>query len=217
MTTQTKTVTESIVHSEEQQKLLDKKGGNQRVGIFGGTFNPPHYAHLVIAEQMREELELDRIHFMPTAQPAHASGKTTIDSNLRVDMLDLAIQDNPYFSLDLTEVTRGGKSYTIDTILAFKEANPDTEYYFIIGQDMVLDLPNWHRIDELVDLVQFVAARRPGYVGDSQYPILWVDVPEYEISSSDIRQRVRDNKSIRYLTHESVIQYIETKGLYQDD
>ena len=132
-------------------------------------------------------------------------------------MVELAIEDNLNFCLDLTEVSRGGKSYTVETMRALTEANPDVEYYFIIGQDMVLDLPTWDGIDELMELVQFVAAKRPGYEGESPYPIIWVDVPELALSSSLIRQRVSEGKSIQYLTPPRVIDYIKTEGLYTHD
>lgn len=205
----------SVACQAEVSTVLDQTSPRKRVGILGGTFNPPHYGHLVIAEQVREELELDSVHFMPTAQPAHLQGKNTIDAALRVDMVELAIQSNPQLTLDLTEVIRGGKSYTIETMKSLKEANPTVDYYFIIGQDMVLDLPNWEGIDELMQLVEFVAVRRPGYIGGSDYPLLWIDVVAYDVSSSMIRQRVSLGQSVSYLTPPAVINYIEQKGLYK--
>lgn len=207
----------TTVETQTKTVVTTMEKPNKRVGIFGGTFNPPHYAHLVIAQHIQEELELDRIHFLPTAEPSHTNGKTTIPADYRVDMVELAIEDNPNFCLDLTEVSRGGKSYTVETMRALTEANPDVEYYFIIGQDMVLDLPTWDGIDELIELVQFVAAKRPGYEGESPYPIIWVDVPELALSSSLIRQRVSEGKSIQYLTPPRVIDYIKTEGLYTHD
>lgn len=207
----------TTVETQTKTVVTTMEKPHKRVGIFGGTFNPPHYAHLVIAQHIQEELELDRIHFLPTAEPSHTNGKTTIPADYRVDMVELAIEDNPNFCLDLTEVSRGGKSYTVETMRALTEANPDVEYYFIIGQDMVLDLPTWDGIDELMELVQFVAAKRPGYAGESPYPIIWVDVPELALSSSLIRQRVSEGKSIQYLTPPRVIDYIKTEGLYTHD
>lgn len=189
----------------------------KRIGIMGGTFNPPHIGHLAIAEQVFETLELDAIHFMPTYKPGHVNEKKTIDANYRVDMLDYAIEDNPHFSLNLTEVNRGGATYTVDTIRELKEANPDTEYFFIIGGDMILDLPNWKEIDELVKLVQFVGVNRPGYISETDYSIIWVDALKIDISSSTIRQRVKEGLSIKYLTKDSVIEYIEQKGLYKNE
>lgn len=207
----------TTVETQTKTVVTTMEKPHKRVGILGGTFNPPHYAHLVIAQHIQEELELDRIHFLPTAEPSHTNGKTTIPADYRVEMVELAIEDNPNFCLDLTEVSRGGKSYTVETMRALTEANPDVEYYFIIGQDMVLDLPTWDGIDELMELVQFVAAKRPGYEGESPYPIIWVDVPELALSSSLIRQRVSEGRSIQYLTPPRVIDYIKTEGLYTHD
>lgn len=202
---------------EPEVQTLSQTDTHRRVGIMGGTFNPPHIGHLIVAEQVCEALELDSIHFMPTFKPGHASGKETIDANYRVDMVDLAIEDNPHFALDLTEVNRAGTTYTIDTIKELKEANPETEYFFIIGGDMVQDLANWKAIDELVSLVHFVGVNRPGYVSETDYPIIWVDTQEVDVSSSEIRERISQGLSIKYLTSPSVIDYIEQKGLYKND
>jgi len=132
-------------------------------------------------------------------------------------MVDLAIEDNPDFSLNLTEVNQGGKSYTIDTIKELKEANPHTDYYFIVGGDMVEDLNNWKSIDELVNLVQFVAVRRPTFKTETPYPVIWVDVPQLAVSSSEIREKVATSCSIKYLVPDEVISYIDKKGLYIND
>lgn len=202
---------------EPQVDLEMTEDTHKRIGILGGTFNPPHLGHLIVAEQVYETLELDAIHFMPTNEPGHADGKDTIDPDLRVDMVDFAIEDNPNFWLDLTEVNRPGTTYTIDTMKGLKEANPDTEYYFIIGADMVNDLPNWKDIDELIDLVHFVGVKRPGYEIETNYPIIWVDALEIPISSTMIRKRVSQGASIKYLTPDSVIDYIDKQKLYKKD
>lgn len=209
----------------EKAKVLDPEtiveqnnsSNRRKIGILGGTFNPPHIGHLLLADQVKDQLNLEDVHFMPNANPAHVNEKTTIRSDYRVDMVDLAIEDNPEFSLNLTEVNRGGTSYTIDTIKELKEASPNTDYYFIIGGDMVEDLKNWKSIDELVELVQFVAVRRPTFKTETPYPVIWVDIPQLEVSSSEIREKVSTNCSIRYLVPEQVIDYIDTKGLYVDD
>ena len=132
-------------------------------------------------------------------------------------MLELAVADNPCLDIEPIELIRKGKSYTYDTMKALKEANPDTDYYFIIGGDMVEYLPKWHRIDDLLHLVQFVGIRRPNYPTESTYPIIWVDVPQMAISSTLIRQKVKRGCSTRYLLPENVINYIQEKGLYQDE
>src|SRR5690625_2434815 len=177
----------------------------EKVGILGGTFNPPHMGHLVMADQVKDQLDLDKILFMPTAEPPHSSvEKKTISSDIRVEMVELAIQDNSNFDIELYEVESGGKNYTYDTMKALIELYPAVDFYFIIGGDMVSDLPNWYKIDELVQLVQFVGVKRPGYEVESEYPIIMVDTPLIDISSSLIRKKVAIDCSIRYLVPEAV-------------
>lgn len=188
-----------------------------KIGIIGGTFNPPHIGHLIIAEHVRDQLGLEKILFMPSYTPPHKKQKKTIDSKHRIAMLEKTVSQNNQFEIDLSEIKRKGKSYTYDTIKALKEVYPDTEFYFIVGADMVEDLPNWHNIDELVSLVQFVAVNRPGYQVSSSYPVIMVDVPDIDISSSDIRQKVNDGCSIKYLVTSETEKYIESEGLYKNE
>ncbi len=190
----------------------------EKIGILGGTFNPPHIGHLIIAEQVCDQLDLDKILFMPTAEPPHSSmEKKTIASNVRVEMLDLAIGDNPNFDTELYEVERGGKNYTYETMKALIDLYPAVDFYFIVGADMIADLPTWYEIDKLVELVQFVGVNRPGYLVETDYPLIMVDVPLVDISSSAVRKKVATGCSIKYLVSEDVRKYIEREGLYQDD
>lgn len=195
------------IHIEERKKI----------GILGGTFNPPHLGHLIIADQVRDQLGLEKILFLPSAIPPHAEGKTTIDAKHRIKMVEKAIELEPEFELDFTEINRGGKSFTFDTIKALTEQNPDIEYYFIIGADMVEDLPSWHRIEELVHLVQIVAVNRPDYSVETAFPLIFIDVPNIEISSSTIRQKIADQCSVKFLLPDKVLEYIESEGLYHDE
>lgn len=194
-----------------------KPAHRRQIGLFGGTFNPVHMGHLVVAQTVGSRLGLSRVLFMPDNKPPHVDAKTAIPVAHRVSMLEAAIRDNPLFDLELSEVKRGGVSYTYDTIVALKKAHPDTDYSLIIGGDMVAYLPKWHRIDELAQLVTFVGVERPGVRVDSPYPIVWVDAPQLDISSTDIRQRVRRGQSIRYLVPDAVRAYIKKEGLYQDE
>lgn len=145
------------------------------------------------------------------------SMKKTIPAAHRLAMLQLAIADNPRFAIEDIELKRKGKSYTFDTMKELTEKNPDTSYYFIIGGDMVQYLPKWHRIDELMELVTFVGVRRPSYPVETPYPIIWIDVPLMDISSTIIRKKVQQGCSIRYLLPENVLNYIQEKGLYLDE
>ncbi|MFL2095934.1 nicotinate-nucleotide adenylyltransferase [Marinilactibacillus psychrotolerans] len=194
------------IHVEERRKI----------GILGGTFNPPHLGHLIIADQVRDQLGLEKIIFLPSANPPHAKGKTTIDAKHRVRMVEKAIELESQFELDFTEINRGGKSFTFDTIKSLTEQNPDIEYYFIIGADMVEDLPSWYKIDELVNLVQIVAVNRPQYSVETAFPLIFIDVPNIEISSSTIRQKISDQCSVKFLLPDKVLEYIEAEGLYHD-
>ena len=188
----------------------------KRVGILGGTFNPPHLGHLIMAEQAGKQLGLDKVYFMPDAEPPHIDQKPFIPGKHRAEMVRRSIQDNPLFELEDCELKRGGKSYTYDTMVELTTNNPNTDYYFIIGGDMVEYLPKWHRIDELLTIVNFVGVARPGYPKASTYPIIWVDSPEVAISSTEVRKMVRNSQSIRYLVAEDVEQYIVEEDLYLD-
>ena len=204
----------------EPEILIEEIRTSERmkVGILGGTFNPPHTGHLIMAEQIKDQLDLEKIFFMPTAEPPHSSvNKKTISSDKRVHMLELATQENEDFEIERFEVDRGGKNYTYDTMKALIELYPTIDFYFIIGGDMIVDLPTWHRIDELIELVQFVGVKRPGYSVETDYPIILVDIPTIDLSSTTIRQKVGIGCSIKYLVPEAVEHYIALEGLYQDD
>lgn len=213
--TRTVTVQAPVIATEIKRVLVQRMRGHQ-IGILGGTFNPPHLGHLLIAEGVYNTLHLDKILFVPDAQPPHADGKHTIAAKDRVAMVKEAIAGNPHFCLDELEVRRGGKSFTYDTIRELKRRDPLAQYFFIIGADMVNDLPHWHEIDKLVKIVTFVAVRRPGVIVHSQYPVIWVDVPQVAISSSGIRQRVAKGESIRYLVPDGVAAYIKEHKLYAE-
>lgn len=198
----------------EEAKLFQKR---KQVGILGGNFNPVHLAHLVMADQVQQQLGLDKVYLMPTYLPPHADEKKTIASTHRLAMLKLAIADNKNLDVEPIELLRKGKSYTYDTMKALTQNNPDTDYYFIIGGDMVEYLPKWYKIDELLTLTSFVGIRRPNYTAVSPYPIIWVDVPQMDISSTLIREKVKNGCSVRYLLPDSVIHYIQEKELYLDE
>lgn len=190
----------------------------QRVGIYGGTFNPIHNAHLLVAEQVRTILSLNWVDFMPDNIPPHIDKKTAIDPKLRVEMLKLALENNPHFGIEKADVNRPGKSYTYDTMKKLIEDHPLTEYYFIIGGDMVDYLPKWYRINDLIRLPRFhfVGVRRKGAQNETKYPVIWVDVPTVEFSSTDIRQRIVTGQSIKYMVPAKVEQFIKENQLYYE-
>lgn len=204
-------LTPKIKELSEIVKNIPKR----RIGIMGGTFNPIHNAHLLIADQVMTQLGLDKVAFMPDNVPPHVDRKFAIDGQDRANMIRLAIKSNPRFYLETEELRRGGKSYSYDTMRKLTRENPQNEYFFIIGGDMVAYLPKWYRINDLLHLVHFVGVKRAGYpVKSNQFPVIWVDVPYVDISSTLIRRKIRQGQSIRYLVPDSVRKYIKEHQLY---
>ena len=197
---------------ELEPEIKEKK--RKQVGILGGNFNPVHNAHLIVADQVRQQLGLDQVLLMPEYQPPHVDKKETIPEHHRLKMLELAIEGIEGLAIETIELERKGISYTYDTMKILTEQHPDTDYYFIIGADMVDYLPKWYRIDELVDMVQFVWVQRPRYKAGTSYPVIWVDVPLMDISSSMVRDFLAQGRKPNFLLPQPVLDYIEKEGLY---
>ena len=192
-----------------------------RVGIFGGTFNPPHLGHLIVAEEVCQIFSLDIIVFVPSARPPHKVSSPVIDSRHRFTMTQLAIENNPYFEISDVELKRRGTSYTIDTIKEFKNIyGADVELYFIMGGDSICEIETWKKPEELFRLCGVIVTTRPGIdlekiddrFGDK---IILADVPRIDISSTDIRHRVETGRSITYLVPDKVQEYIQRERLYR--
>jgi nicotinate-nucleotide adenylyltransferase len=188
----------------------------RKVGLMGGTFDPPHFGHLLIAEQAREACQLDEVWFIPTNSPPHKTRSNLCEDQQRIEMVKRAIKTNPNFKLSLVEFEREGRSYTIDTVKVLKTRYTETDFYFIIGGDMIEYLPKWKDIDELLTLITFVGIKRFGYTCNSMYSdkVIIIDAPQLEISSSEIRERLLSNHSIRYLLPEIVIDYMKEQAIY---
>jgi nicotinate-nucleotide adenylyltransferase len=202
-----------------------------RLGIFGGTFDPVHYGHLLLAECCREQCRLDAVWFLPTAVPPHKQQRELTPAVARIEMLELAIAGNPAFSVCRYEAERGGINYTVDTLAHFHDEDASRELFLLLGADMLADLPNWRCAARVVELAQPVAACRPGW-GPIDFDCLCgiataerielmgrhrVEMPEIGISSSEIRRRVELGQSIRYLTPRAVEMYIGTHRVYAGD
>lgn len=187
----------------------------KRIGILGGTFDPPHMGHLIMAEEVRLAMQLDEIWLIPSFEPPHKE-KAHSDSADRVEMVKLAVQGNPAFKISTIEVDRLGKSYTFNTMKAIRSEYPDAKFHFIIGADMVEYLPHWRNIELLMDLVDFVGVKRNGYQLQSEFPVRGVEIPLIEISSTMIRERLNNNVSVKYLVPDSVETYIKEKHLYEN-
>ena len=201
----------------------------KKIGILGGTFDPIHIGHLIIAETARLDYALDEIIFMPTNNPPHKSAIDITDSSHRYNMVVLATEDHSEFSVSSLELDRGGISYTIDTIKNLKTMYAEeTEIYFIIGRDMVGTLKTWKDIDQLFDLCYFLVAMRP--VDNADYikeeladfsskeisKIKKLNTLEIDISSTEIRDKLKRGEAIKHIVTENVAKYIKEHDLYQD-
>jgi nicotinate-nucleotide adenylyltransferase len=186
----------------------------KRVGILGGTFNPPHLGHLIIANEVQSQLHFDEVWFMPNQEPPHKVNKDGISGYHRAEMVKRAISDNPLFKIQTIELERPGRSYTYDTMKLITEKY-DYEFFFIIGADMIEYLPKWYKIEELINMVTFVGVNRPKYDKKTDFPIIDIDVPNIEISSNMIRKKIKNGKPIRYYVLDKVIDYIEENQLYE--
>ncbi len=201
--------------------------GKKRVGIFGGTFDPIHMGHLIVAETIMDEFHLDKVVFIPAAVPPHKLDKQISPAKHRYMMTMLATCSNPRFQVSDMEMHRQGPSYSRDTLAQLlEEHGRDTEFYFIVGADSVENLHTWNRIDELLTMCHFIGASRPGCMPDMEKiaqrfgplaeKIHCLETPELEISSTEIRYRVGQKRTIRYIVPETVEQYIYKEKLYLD-
>ena len=201
-----------------------------RVGVLGGTFDPVHLAHLVVAEQCREQARLDQVWFIPAARPPHKLDRSVTSFSQRVEMLQLAIAGHPAFRVDELEKERPGVSYTADTLAQLRQVHPDAEFFFILGSDCLPDLVHWHEPRRVIALAGLLIVNRPGWpvwaeeklrseLGlPPEMPLRQqvVEVPTIDFSSSDLRRRAGEGRSLRYLVPRAVECYIETHRLYRD-
>ncbi|MDD2680314.1 MAG: nicotinate-nucleotide adenylyltransferase [Candidatus Omnitrophica bacterium] len=187
-----------------------------KIGILGGTFNPVHLGHLILAEEAREKLGLEKIIFVPANLPPHKDNGDIAASSSRLRMLKLAIKGNKYFAVSDIEIKRQGRSYTIDTLKEFKRKYPADELYFIIGSDLLKYLDDWKDLAEINKMVKFVAATRPGYPLE-KIPayIQTLGIRAVDVSGFEVHRCIKENKSFRYLVPESVFNYINKKWLYK--
>ena len=200
-----------------------------RLGLFGGSFDPVHYGHLLLAECCRERCRLEQVWFLPAAVPPHKQDRTLTSPEARIEMLELAVAGHPAFAVNRDEVDRGGVSYTVDTLRHFRGQDPEGELLLLMGSDMLYDLPQWREAEQICRLAIPVVASRPG-AGAPDFACLaelasperielfaqhQVEMPQIDLSSRAIRRRVGAGLSIRYQTPRAVEQYIQTHGLYR--
>lgn len=191
------------------------------IGILGGTFDPIHMGHLMIAEYIRDDFAFDKIIFVPAGNPPLKNYIITSKKD-RLNMVKLAIEDNPYFLCCDLEMKNHGKSYTVDTVEKIKEKYPSEEIFFILGQDAAIDLNLWHRYEDFVRETNLIVVSRDmeqkdeirGKYAHLNPKFVFVDTPSIEISSTKIRDRIKQGKSIKYMVDKKVYEYIIKKGLY---
>ena len=197
-----------------------------RIGILGGTFNPPHIGHLVCAQEALVQLELERVVLMPVGVPPHKEVADEPGGRHRIEMCRLAVAKDQRLAVSGLEVDRPGRSFTADTLREIHETAPGDELTFIVGGDMAHSLPTWHEPETVLSLAELAVAergalRRPDIaarvatVPGGQDRVRFFDMPRLDISSSDIRARVRDGRPIRYLVPDEVVSYIGAHGLYR--
>ncbi|HEY7965732.1 MAG TPA: nicotinate-nucleotide adenylyltransferase [Solirubrobacteraceae bacterium] len=196
------------------------------VGILGGTFNPPHLAHMVCASEARAQLRLDRVVLIPAGVPPHKAVENEPGAEHRLEMCRLAIGPHAeWLSVSSMEIDRDGPSYTVDTLREIHGAAPGDELTFIVGGDMAWSLPSWREPEAILELAAVAVAERAGarreelrtrLAGmDGAHRIRYIDVPRLDISSSALRSRVREGRPIDYLVADGVAEYIEQRRLYQ--
>jgi len=194
----------------------------RRVGLFGGTFDPPHLGHLAIAEWARTQLELERVVFIPAGTPPHKRRRELSGARHRVAMTRLAVRGQPAFTVSTLEVRRGGPSFTVDTLRQVQRRFARAQLYLVLGADSLDDFSNWHAPREILKLATLVVAARPGagrragLRGVPRRRLVWLDNPVLALSSSAIRARARAGRSIRYLVPDAVARYIARHRLYRE-
>ena len=185
-----------------------------KIGIYGGTFDPVHHGHLILARQALEEFQLDRLVFVPAAESPFKMQNHAAPASHRLAMLRLAVKGERRFSVDPLEIERGGVSYSIDTVKTFRARHPRGQYFFLVGEDNAYRLAEWHRFEELKELVNFIVLSRSEGFQSDEYPVVQRRV---EISSTEIRNRVANEESITYLVPEAVVDYIKRNQLYHGE
>ena len=200
----------------------------KRIGILGGTFNPVHVGHLFLAEYAREQMKLDMILFIPTGVPYMKNNKEILPSHIRMEMLEMSISSNPYFSTSDIEIKREGNTYTFETLEELHKLYPNAELYFIVGADCLFTIERWYQPQCIFDNCILLAANRNDVpqkeLADKkqflentfQAKVVLLDVPQMDISSTNVRKNMKAGKSIRYMVNDNVYDYIIENNLYQE-
>lgn len=187
-----------------------------KIGILGGTFNPVHNGHMVLAEEAREKIGLDKVIFIPTCLPPHKDSSDVISGEHRLKMLEMAIKEKSYFAVSDIEIKRRGNSYTIDTIKELKKTYSEDQLFFIIGSDLLNYFNDWKDLDQIRQLVKFIVATRPGYELEKiPADITTLAISAVDISAFEVRKRIKNKEQFRDLVPKVVHEYIKTEGIYK--
>ena len=188
------------------------------IGLFGGSFDPIHHGHLIVAQAVVEALGLEQLRFVPAREQPFKVGQHLASAEIRARMVALAISGEPRFGLERAELDRMGPSYTVDTLRVLRQREPAKRFALLLGADAARDLPKWREPEALAGLADLVVFARAGAsVPELPWPVRAVTVPGIEISATDIRGRVRQGRSIRYLVPDPVAEAIRSEGLYLTD
>ena len=191
-------------------------GRTTRIGVLGGTFDPPHLGHLILAEHAYDQLGLDRVAFVTAGDPWRKAGRKVTAATLRLAMTRLAVASDHRFYVDAIEVERGGPTYTAETLEALQRSRAGTSLFFLLGADALADMPTWHDPERITAAATLVVAPRIGESAALPEGIVELAMPYIGVSASEIRERVRLGKGIRYLVPEAVATFIDANGLYRD-
>lgn len=211
---------------------MKKEKKIQSIGVFGGTFNPIHNGHLLIAEEARTRLKLDKVIFIPSANPPHKEMSGLVEGRHRLKMIGSAIKNNPFFMASDIELKRGGRSYSIETIKTLKEKySKGTKVFFIMGADSILEFMTWKNWEDLLKLCNLVVSPRPGYKVNLNATkskmqrklcdkslvknIYFIETSAFDISSTEVRKSIKKGGSVKYFIPEGVIEYINKNKLYK--
>ena len=187
-----------------------------RIGLMGGTFDPIHIAHLVAASEVCQSLNLDQVLFIPAGNPWQKAGTQISPGQTRLQLVDLAIASDGRFSSSDIELIRSGETYAIETVRQLLSDNPENQYVWIVGADALVGMPTWHNFDELKELIEIIAVNRNGVDhADVDFEYTYVQIPEIDISATEIRARVKAGKEIKYLVPVEVERFIKESGLYK--
>jgi len=202
-----------------------------RLAIYGGSFDPVHYAHLLLAECCREQLRLDEVWLIPAAVPPHKQSRERASGKARLEMLELALAGNEHLRACSLEIDRGGVSYTVETLAAIAGQQPQASLFLLLGADSLLDLPSWREPERICNLALPVIVHRGGAAAPDlsvlaplvaperleEIRAAQVQMPLMDLSSTDLRQRVAEGRSLRFRTPRAVEKYIEAQGLYRGE